>query len=354
MIIKAFKDVPDKKIIPTGDLYGKDYLDNMSAIQVGYGSKAFKSDQSGIWLGANKFADAPFSVDMLGNAILSSATITGMGVNFVSTVTWTATDLDTATWGAGTIKTSGGTSYSISGGNTGNITTTTYVYLDPATSTTVLQTSTTATDAAGDGKILIAIVQKGATGAKCIIDVVGSHGTTIDGDRITTGKIQSADGNTYFDLDGDEIQIQDDSSTTVIDSKGLLGSTSFVSGNAVKTSNQTPTYDTWTDITQLTHTITLTRTTPIFFFGSILYVGQTTNTTMGVRVSLDNSSYFPNSSGWSITNFAGGDGVWFTIAGILNGSNGSNVLHVEAYGGTVSEDQEVGEESNFGYIVLGK
>ncbi len=40
----------------------------------GYGDAVFGSDENGIWLGAADFADAPFSVDMDGNVIASSAT----------------------------------------------------------------------------------------------------------------------------------------------------------------------------------------------------------------------------------------------------------------------------------------
>jgi len=112
-----------------------------------------------------------------------------MGQNFVSTLSWTATDRDTATWSSGTIKTTSGVSYSISGGNTGNIVATTYIYLNINTSVTVLQQSTTATDAAGSGKILIATVQIGPVGGECIINVVNSPGTTIDGGKIVTGSI---------------------------------------------------------------------------------------------------------------------------------------------------------------------
>ena len=64
------KDLPEK---PEG-IGGAQYLDNLSALQIGFGSKVFRGDRSGIWLGAEKFADAPFSVDMLGNVIASSAT----------------------------------------------------------------------------------------------------------------------------------------------------------------------------------------------------------------------------------------------------------------------------------------
>ena len=74
MIVNAFNDIPDNPLQDSDSLHGKDYLDNISALQVGFGARSFKSDESGIWLGANVFADAPFSVDMQGNVIASSAT----------------------------------------------------------------------------------------------------------------------------------------------------------------------------------------------------------------------------------------------------------------------------------------
>ena len=218
MIINAFNNIPSKPLPQPEGVAGMGNLTNTAAIQIGTGIRSFKGDSSGIWLGANTFANAPFSVDMQGNLIASSATLTGMGKNFVSTIAWTATDEDTATWASGTIKTSDGTSYSISSGNTGNIAALTYVYLDPATSITVLQTTTTATTAVGSGKVLIAIVQEGAASSKCIIDVIGSHGTTIDGDRIITGIIASADGFTYFDLDLGRLVINDDTTN-----RGVFG-----------------------------------------------------------------------------------------------------------------------------------
>lgn len=50
------------------------------ALQVGgLGARAFRVDDSGIWLGAQEFADAPFSVDMAGNVVASSADFSGSG-----------------------------------------------------------------------------------------------------------------------------------------------------------------------------------------------------------------------------------------------------------------------------------
>lgn len=147
---------------------------------------------------------------------IDTSLLTVGSLSFVSTLAWTATDANTASWESGTIVTSDGTSYSISAGNTGNILATTYVYLDTDTSTTVLQTTSTASGSTGSNKLLLAIVQLGATGSKCIIDVINSNGTTIDGDRITTGKVQSSDGKTYFDLDGDVIIMNDGTNDRVL------------------------------------------------------------------------------------------------------------------------------------------
>ena len=208
-VIKAFNEISRKPLPQTEGVGGFGDLRSVAALQIGAGTRSFKADQSGIWLGGNTFAVAPFRVDMQGNLTATTATLTGYGKNFVSTLAWTATDYNTATWAGGTIKTSDDTVYTIAGGNTGNIGALTYVYLDPDTSATVLQTTTTAATAAGDKKILIAIVQIGAADSKCIIDVIGGSGTTIDGDRIVTGKIESSDGKTYFDLDGDVIIIND-------------------------------------------------------------------------------------------------------------------------------------------------
>lgn len=141
----------------------------------------------------------------------------GVGaMSFVSTLTWTATDYNTATWASGSIKFADGTIYSITGSNTGNISSTTYVYLDPDTSTTALQTSTTYSDAISDNKTLLATVDVGASGAGCIIRVHNAKGTTIDGDTIVTGKVESADGKTYFDLDNNYIVMNDGSNNRVV------------------------------------------------------------------------------------------------------------------------------------------
>ena len=137
--------------------------------------------------------------------------------NWVHNIVWTATDYDTASWGSGTLKMSDGSTFAISSGNTGNIAAATYIYFDPDVSTTTLQTTTTYSSAIGGNKILLAIVVASSdTAAKCVISAFGSEGTTIDGDKIVTGKIQSTDGKTYFDLDGKVIMVNDGTNDRVL------------------------------------------------------------------------------------------------------------------------------------------
>lgn len=103
------------------------------------------------------------------------------------TCVFTATDADTVTWGAGTFTASNGDSYSILTGNTGNMTAKTYIYLNIAVSTTAYQTTTTATTAVGDGKVLIAIAQNNTTEA--IFMLLNNNSYNIDAANIVAGSI---------------------------------------------------------------------------------------------------------------------------------------------------------------------
>jgi hypothetical protein len=50
---------------------------NFNSVGIGTGSKVFRADSSGIWLGASEYANAPFRVDMNGNVTMTSASIGG-------------------------------------------------------------------------------------------------------------------------------------------------------------------------------------------------------------------------------------------------------------------------------------
>lgn len=76
-MINPFNDVKEVAITsPSSDYFGKQIFDNLTSLKIGDGALAFKADESGIWLGGNKFADAPFSVDMAGNIIAGSLDLT--------------------------------------------------------------------------------------------------------------------------------------------------------------------------------------------------------------------------------------------------------------------------------------
>jgi len=80
----VFVDVENRPF-ETAEADGNIYS-NFGSVAVGNGSQVFRADQSGIWLGASEFVDAPFSVDMAGNLIASSADFSGTG--YTKTVTF--------------------------------------------------------------------------------------------------------------------------------------------------------------------------------------------------------------------------------------------------------------------------
>lgn len=64
---------------------GGDFLGGVREINVGEGTTVFRVNKQGLWLGANKFADAPFSVDMTGYAKVTGLVVTGGTVNYGKT-----------------------------------------------------------------------------------------------------------------------------------------------------------------------------------------------------------------------------------------------------------------------------
>ena len=117
------------------------------------------------------------------------------------TCAFSSTDADTVSWGAGTFKSADGTSYSISAGNTGNMSAKTYIYLDLLTSETAYQVTTTPATAVGIGKVLIAVAQNDtATNLNATYNlseatqIVGDNilANSINASKITTGQLISA------------------------------------------------------------------------------------------------------------------------------------------------------------------
>lgn len=82
-IYNPFKtqDIPIAPENPSDNTrFGSNTLRAVKEFQVGTDVTSFNANESGIWLGAKKFANAPFKVDMYGNLTATLATITGLVV----------------------------------------------------------------------------------------------------------------------------------------------------------------------------------------------------------------------------------------------------------------------------------
>lgn len=112
---------------------------------------------------------------------VQDGTILASGLQgWANNLVFSATDYNTVAWGEGTITLSNGLSYSIIAGNTGNITAVTYIFLDITISTTVLQTTTTASSAVGLNRILVAVASPNSDTAKsAAFQVFGGFGQSV-------------------------------------------------------------------------------------------------------------------------------------------------------------------------------
>lgn len=189
---------------------GADYIRD-AADSFGLASTVTGGDDVRFWAGAAyaSRATAPFRVTEAGAVTASSITITGGSMsgtpissipNSTATdisllekshdIVFSVTDSDTVAWTAGTVVMSNGRTFSISSGNTGNMAALTYIYLDTAISSTVLQTTTTYSTAIGANKMLIGVANAGTTTASFI--PYGPGSALINGDLIGALSIVSA------------------------------------------------------------------------------------------------------------------------------------------------------------------
>lgn len=56
---------------------GLQTVQSAAEINIGNGSNSFRADRQGIWMGSDRFATAPFRIDMNGNMWLKSAAAGG-------------------------------------------------------------------------------------------------------------------------------------------------------------------------------------------------------------------------------------------------------------------------------------
>lgn len=123
------------------------------------------------------------------NLAASGQWITGAGMNpslqtWKTNITFSSASATQVNWSSGTIRLNDGTTYSISSGNTGTVSALTYIYLDTAVSTTVLQTTTTYSTAVGSGKILIAAAQNDSNAIAASVIPFGGQQPIVNGAQI--------------------------------------------------------------------------------------------------------------------------------------------------------------------------
>ena len=140
---------------------------------------------------------------------------------FFHNIVFTATDADTSSWTSGTMKFADGSYVNVNAGNTGNLTEKNYIYFN---NSATLQKTQYYNVAIGSNNIPIAIIEPTSdSGGKCIITSFLSGDTTIDGDTITTGRIETSNSQTHFDLNDNRIIVHDGVDNRVIIGKISTG-----------------------------------------------------------------------------------------------------------------------------------
>jgi len=174
------------------NLFGSNlYLESAGIIRAGQTAYA---TGTGFWLGY----DSGFPKFSVGNStsgkMLSYSSQTGLltldgGIitdigqgselsiqGWTQTMTFSATDYNTMAWTSGQIRLLDGTVYNISGGNSGDVSGTAFVFLDINISTTALQTSVGPSSAVGPGRIIIGQVTNVTDVTKdCTFTIFGGY-----------------------------------------------------------------------------------------------------------------------------------------------------------------------------------
>lgn len=176
------------------------FIDNTVSIGTNYWYRVRAVDTSG---NASNYVEIASAV---GPEVIGPGSGAPSLLGWSHDLAFTSSDHNTVAWSSGSIETADGTTYSIDAGNTGNIAAVTYIYLDTDTSTSVLQTSTTASDAVGANRILIAVAKDVASGKLARFQVFGgdNQGTplitannitanTITADEIAANTITSSE-----------------------------------------------------------------------------------------------------------------------------------------------------------------
>ena len=151
-------------------------------------ANSFHVDSTGnAWWGSILIAGATAKILNTGVSTFTNVSITGGAISgtpisgipnntitdisllgFTQNIVFTSASATQINWSSGIITMSNARTFSISARNTGTMGATTYIYLDPAISITVLQTTTTFSTAVGANKILIATAQNNTNTASVV------------------------------------------------------------------------------------------------------------------------------------------------------------------------------------------
>jgi hypothetical protein len=111
-------------------------------------------------------------------------------------VSWSASDYNTVAWSSGSIYLPDGTSLAVSSWNTGNMSSTTYIYYDRDTSS--VSTTTSASASVGENKILLCVASPTSSWKKAEFQAFGTddqstfiHADNIAANTITANEIAS-------------------------------------------------------------------------------------------------------------------------------------------------------------------
>lgn len=140
-------------------------------------------------LSASRITNGIFDFDVLSfTGEIPQAQLNIADRGWTQTCTFSSYDAQTIAWTSGSFISADGTTYSISAGDTGTMAARSYIYLDITTSETEYQTTATAGDAVGLGKVMIGTAMFGA--AEATFETFGGvGGLNINAANIVAGSI---------------------------------------------------------------------------------------------------------------------------------------------------------------------
>lgn len=266
----------------------------------------FASDNDNAAAYVLKTGEAKFQNITLTNKVTLSGLQPGSEIaiqGWTHDLVFSVTDSDTVAWTSGTITLLDGTTYDIDAGNTGDMATETFVYLDIGVSTTALQTTITKTDAIGSGKIMIAICKNATDEAEFI--VFGSPEANYDGAKIRANSITANEvaANTITAAQMNVSQLSaisaDVGTLTAGTLTGLTVQTSVSGERVIMTGSKLYLYDScdnpvlqmhgdgstagliWTDNKTCDLTLFLIQNTKANYLGNLLSLNNTISTSHG-------------------------------------------------------------------------